>query len=336
MHGIPIRYIFSSNPCVPLLILDADEEYNGKVVAELLNPRASSETFKGLQFPFTDIPPQARVLYRLNRVRLLFDREQESCRLICRSSTDLESPLDLTHSYLRAMSPVHRKYLKNMGVRSTMSISLDYKDDLWGLICCHSYGPMGEKVPFPVRELTSWLGRCASNNLDKLLCHERIRMRKAVSAMQLNLGPNVWLSASSEELLRLFRANSGFLVVRGEARTIGRLPSYLEAVTLLKYVYFRNFQDTFASRNITKDFSDIVFPSGFNHIAGILVIPLSPATGDFIIFFRVCQIQEVCWAGNPNAKAGKRGMLEPRNSFKKWTEIVRGTCQSWTEEECLS
>jgi light-regulated signal transduction histidine kinase (bacteriophytochrome) len=335
MHGVQIRYVLNSQTRVPLLILDTDEEYNGKVVAELLNPRASSDIFKGLQFPSTDIPSPARLLYKLNRVRLLFDREQESCRLICRSSADLESPLDLTHSYLRAMSPVHRKYLKNMEVRSTMSISLDYKDNLWGLICCHSYGPTGKKVPFPVRELTYWLGLCASNNLDKLLCHERIRLRKAASAMQPNSGPNAWLSASSEELLRLFRANFGFLVVRGEARTIGRLSSYFEAITLLKYVYFRNFEDTFASRNITKDFSDLIFPSGFDHIAGILVIPLSPATGDFIIFFRACQIQEVCWAGNPHSKAGERGKLEPRNSFKKWTETVRGTCQPWTEEECL-
>ena len=220
-------------------------------------------------------------------------------------------------------------------MRSTMSISLDYKDDLWGLICCHSYGQTSQKVPFPVRELIYWLGLCASNNLDKLLNAEKLQRRKVVSAIQLNFNPNVWLSASSGDILRLFRANFGFLVVRGEARTIGRLSSYLEAVTLLRYVYFRNFEDTFASKNITKDFSDLVFPSGFEHIAGILVIPLSPAAGDFIILFRACQIQEVCWAGNPHAKTGKNGKLEPRNSFKAWTEIVRGTCQPWTEEECL-
>ena len=29
---------------------------------------------------------------------------------------------DMTHSYLRAMSPIHLVYLRNMGVRSSMSI----------------------------------------------------------------------------------------------------------------------------------------------------------------------------------------------------------------------
>ncbi|KAF2795525.1 phytochrome-like protein [Melanomma pulvis-pyrius CBS 109.77] len=310
-----------------------DEEYNGKVVSELLNPRASSDIFKGLHFPSTDIPNQARELYKINRVRVLFDREEAACRLIYKAPKDLESPLDLTHSYLRAMSPVHLKYLKNMQVRSTMSVSLDNKNDLWGLICCHSYGPTGVRVSFPVREAVYWLGLCASNCLEKLLMAERIQRRQAASTMQLNFSSDVWLSASSEELLKLFSAAFGFLVVRGEARTIGRLSSYLEAVTLLKYAYFRNFEDTFASRNITKDFSDLVFPPGFEFIAGILFIPLSPAAGDFIIFFRANQTKEVDWAGNPKAKVGKGGQLEPRNSFKKWTEIVRGTCQNWTAEE---
>ncbi|KAF2709473.1 hypothetical protein K504DRAFT_526003 [Pleomassaria siparia CBS 279.74] len=316
-----------------LLDVIVDEEYNGKVVAELVDARASSDIFKGLHFPNTDIPPQARRLYKINRVRVLFDREQEPCRLICRTAANLDTPLDLTHSYLRAMSPVHLKYLKNMNVRSTMSISLDYRGNLWGLICCHSYGPTGRKTPFPIRELTYWLGLCASDCLYKLLNAERIQARKLVSAMQLNFKPIVWLSASSTELLRLFRANFGFLVVRGEARTIGRLSSsYLEAVTLLKYVYFRKFENTFASKNITKDFSDLHIVGGFDHIAGILVVPLSPAIGDFIIFFRASQTKEVDWAGNPK-KFGDEKKLEPRNSFKKWTETVRGTCQEWTEEE---
>ena len=63
---------------------------------------------------------------------------------------DLATPIDLTHSYLRATSLVHFKYLGNRGVRLTMSVSLDYWDKLWGLICCHPYGPTSTKIPFLV------------------------------------------------------------------------------------------------------------------------------------------------------------------------------------------
>ncbi|RML16646.1 Bacteriophytochrome, partial [Pseudomonas syringae pv. maculicola] len=39
-------------------------------------------------------------------------------------------------STLRSVSPVHCEYLKNMGVRSSMSISLLDGGELWGLITC--------------------------------------------------------------------------------------------------------------------------------------------------------------------------------------------------------
>lgn len=72
---------------------------------------------------------------------------------VCRDETDTVQPTDLTHSYLRAMSPVHTKYLANMSVRSTLSISIVIDGDLWGLIACHGYGDAGIKVSLPIREL---------------------------------------------------------------------------------------------------------------------------------------------------------------------------------------
>jgi light-regulated signal transduction histidine kinase (bacteriophytochrome) len=314
------------------MVYQFDEAYNGTVVAELTTPQASSDVYRGLHFPASDIPKQARDLYKINRVRTLFDRELEPSRLICRNVEDLATPVDLTHSYLRAISPVHLKYLGNMGVKSTMSISLDYRDDLWGLVVCHSYGPKGLRVPFPLRELCYWVGMCASNCLDKLLNAEKLRARNSLISMQIDVSPQLCISASSDDLLRLFQADFGFLVVKGEARTIGKLSSYPEAVTLLRYVYFRNFTATYATKAVSKDFTDLVFEPGFSHIAGLLYIPLSHDAGDFIVFFRKNQVVEVHWAGNPNM--AKIGALEPRNSFKKWTETVKKSSRPWTDEQC--
>ncbi|OCL13680.1 phytochrome-like protein [Glonium stellatum] len=301
------------------MIYEFDQSFNGKVVAELVNPQASSDIYKGLHFPATDIPKQARELYKINKVRVIFDREQKPARLVCRSVADLATPIDLSYSYLRAISPVHLKYLGNMG------------NELWGLICCHSYGPTGTKIPFPVRELCYWMGLCASNCLDKLLNATKLQAHKVLDAIQVSKTPGVCITASSEELLRLFSADSGFLVVHGEARTIGKLASYLEAVTLLNYVNFRKFDHIFASENVTRDFSDLNYPPGFKHIAGLMFIPLSSVVGDFVVFFRQNQVKEVHWAGNPNIE--KFGLLEPRNSFTKWTERVSGVSKEWTEEQ---
>lgn len=85
-----------------VMVYRFDEHYNGQVVSEAIIPEATGDQYKGLHFPASDIPPQARRLYQINKVRLLFDREMPTARLVCRTIEDMASPLDLTHSYLRA------------------------------------------------------------------------------------------------------------------------------------------------------------------------------------------------------------------------------------------
>lgn len=101
-----------------VLIYQFDMDWNGTVVAELVDTKASTDLYKGLHFPASDIPRQARDLYRINKLRLLYDRDQLTSRLVCRTPKDLETPLDMTHSYLRAMSPIHIKYLTKHGSSS--------------------------------------------------------------------------------------------------------------------------------------------------------------------------------------------------------------------------
>lgn len=128
-----------------VLVYQFDELWNGKVVAELVDWNRTHDLFHGLHFPATDIPPQARQLYALSefrgtcsltytdlplvdKVRLLYDRGQPTARLVVRSKKDLDPPLvctsaplhgterlimyvpqNMTHCYLRAMSPIHIK-----------------------------------------------------------------------------------------------------------------------------------------------------------------------------------------------------------------------------------
>lgn len=90
-------------------IYQFDDDMNGKVVTELVNTKYTNDLFKGLMFPATDIPPQARQLYVLNKVRFLYDRSQPTARMVLRDKADLEYPLDMTHCFLRAMSPINLK-----------------------------------------------------------------------------------------------------------------------------------------------------------------------------------------------------------------------------------
>ncbi|KAI1434240.1 hsp90-like protein [Xylaria sp. CBS 124048] len=319
-----------------VMVYQFDAAFNGKVVAEVVNPSHSRDLFQGLHFPASDIPKQARDLYQLNRVRLLYDRELESARLVCRDIQELEKPLDLSHSYLRAISPIHLKYLGNMGVRSSMSISLNAFGELWGLIACHSYGPRGMRVSFPIRRMCRMVGEAASQSIERLSYASRLQARRLIiNTMPTDKNPSGYITASSEDLLKLLDADFGMLSIGDETEVLGKVAQSQEALAMLEYLRLRNFTSVLTTQNISEDFPDLQYPPGFSVIAGLLYVPISVDGQDFIVFFRKAQVREVRWAGNPYEKtirAGSTGLLEPRSSFKTWYETVVGQCREWSEE----
>ena len=319
-----------------VMVYQFDQSWNGRVVTELVDPRATKDLYKGLNFPASDIPKQARDLYRLNKVRLLYDRDQETARLVCRTVQDLETPVDLTYSYLRAMSPIHVKYLANMAVRGSMSISINAFDELWGLIACHSYGAKGMRVSFPIRKMCRLVGDSASRNIERLSYASRLQARKLINTVPTEHNPSGYIIASSDDLLKLFDADYGLLSIRDETKILGKLEQTQEALAMLEYLRLRKITSVMTTQDIQGDFPDLRYPPGFTIIAGLLLVPLSVGGGDFIVFFRKGQLKEVKWAGNPYEKflkEGTEGYLEPRKSFKTWSETVVGKCREWTEEQ---
>ncbi len=118
-----------------------DAELCGEVVAETRSETAPG-SFLGLKFPSSDIPAQARALFKRNRVRHIPAITNDT-HLIAPDRNPLTGgPLDLSDSWVRAVSPVHIEYLGNMGVEASLSIALLVDGRLWGLVACHHYaGP---------------------------------------------------------------------------------------------------------------------------------------------------------------------------------------------------
>ncbi|KAM0243520.1 hypothetical protein ACHAPO_000370 [Fusarium lateritium] len=319
-----------------VMIYQFDSSFNGKVVTELVDTSMTRDLYKGLHFPASDIPRQARDLYKLNKVRLLYDRDQDTSRIVCRTKEDLDVPLDMSHCYLRAMSPIHIKYLKNMAVRSSMSISINAFNELWGLISCHSYGNHGMRVSFPIRKMCRLVGDTASRNIERLSYASRLQARKLINTAPTDKNPSGYIIASSEDLLKLFDADFGLLSIKGETKLMGPVEQSQEALAMLEYLRMRQLTSVFASQDVREDFPDLRYPPGFQVVAGLLYVPLSVGGNDFIVFFRRGQIKEVKWAGNPYEKfvrEGTAGYLEPRKSFKTWHETVVGKCREWNEEQ---
>ncbi|KAH0566160.1 hypothetical protein GP486_000442 [Trichoglossum hirsutum] len=321
-----------------VMVYRFDESYNGTVVAELVDPRYSRDLYKGLRFPASDIPKQARELYKINKVRLLYDRELETARLVCRTMEDLEKPLNLTYSYLRAMSPIHIKYLTNMGVQASMSITITAFEDMWGLIACHAHGSKGMRVDFPMRRLCRVLGDVVSRNVERLLHVSRVNVQQLIKVSAAKT-PSGCIIATSEDLLKLFDADFGLLSIRDATSVLGKLEQSQQSLAMLEYLRLRGTKTVFSTEDITKDFPDLQYAPGFTVIAGLLLIPLSITGRDFLVFFRRAELQTVKWGGNPYERDDNdKASLEPRKSFRIWTETISNRSRDWTSEqtECAS
>jgi light-regulated signal transduction histidine kinase (bacteriophytochrome) len=276
-----------------VMIYQFDSHFHGRVVTELVDPRATKDLYRGLHFPASDIPKQARDLYKINKVRLLYDRDLTTARLVCRSAEDLKRPLDLTFSYLRAMSPIHLKYLANMAVRSSMSISINAFDELWGLISCHSYGSKGMRVSFPIRNMCRLIGDTASRNIERLSYASRLQARKLINTVPTEAHPSGYILVSSDDLLELFDADFGLLTIRNETKILGQLEQSQEVLAMVEYLRLRKFTSVLSTQDIREDFPDIQYHPGFSIIAGLLLVPLNIEGDDFIVLFRRSQTREV-------------------------------------------
>ncbi|CZR69011.1 related to phytochrome [Phialocephala subalpina] len=291
-----------------------DSQKNGCVDAEMLNPQASKDVYRGLHYPASDIPKQARELYKINRIRILHDRAAETARLVCRDDSDYEHPLDLTHA-------------------STMSISVVIGGDLWGLIACHGYGDDGIRVSLPIRELCRNISECAAVNIKQISMQQRLEARRPPLVNPNSKNPTGMLATSSAGLLRLVNADFALLSIDEEARAIGRLDPYSEVIAIMSRLHTCQFTDIKCSKNINVDFPGINQQAGrIKTIAGLLLIPLNRGgANDFLVF-----LKHVKWAGNPYTKDKAKIVgeyLEPRTSVQRWVETIDGTSIEWTEDQ---
>ena len=157
------------------------EDGSGSVDAEARD--AAHEPYLGLHYPASDIPAQARKLYLKNWLRLIFDADQKPARIVPALRPDTGAPLDLSFSVLRSVSPIHIEYMKNMGVRASMSISLIVRNRLWGLISCLNHtGP--RRVSHQMRSACEFMGRLASLQIAAFEDRELLALRASRRATE--------------------------------------------------------------------------------------------------------------------------------------------------------
>ncbi|WP_305788995.1 ATP-binding protein [Symbioplanes lichenis] len=289
----------------------------GEVIAEEV--AEGWEPWLGLWFPATDIPPQARRLYERNWIRVITDVDDETARL-----TGTEQ-LDLSLSVLRTVSPFHLEYLRNIGVVSSMSVSLLSGGRLWGLIACHGKAPqiLGPQV----RSACEFFGVALSLQLaalrdrDETAAREVARTEIARLLGRLSADMSGWLARVPEGLERVVDCDA--VGVRMQGKLVGP-----ESVTgLLAALPPLEAGQVWHSDRLGEELG-LTIPDA----AGALVLPLS-ASGDCIVWLRGERAVERRWAADPDNPVllGTHGeRLTPRGSTAVFRASVRGRSRPWS------
>lgn len=319
-----------------VMVYRFDREWNGEVIAE--DRRADLEPFLGLWFPASDIPAQARALYTTNWMRLIPDAGYERVPLEPAANPLTGRPLDLSAAMLRSVSPVHLEYLANMGVVSSMSVSLIDRGRLWGLISCHHYaGP--HRPSYADRTAAEFLGRTASLLLHTVLAEGEqdgvveVAERTAELTAAVGRTPRALGAALTEQdvtVLDLLPATGAAVRLDGRLRLLGTTPPADRVPGLVGALLAAGVTATDAASRVVPGADDVL-----DSASGVLAVPVG--AGDFLAWFRPETLREVTWGGNPYASKiaqtddGPR--LSPRRSFSAWSETVRGTSRPWRDHE---
>lgn len=314
-----------------VMVYRFDSEWDGEVIAEYRHREV--ESFLGHHFPASDIPPQARELYRKNRLRTISDINAESVPVLPPINNNNGQPLDLSYSVLRSFSPVHLEYLRNMGVSATITFSLITEGRLWGLIACHNYTPFN--LPSYLRELADFVGRSASLQITEIERREQLERISRAEAFLGKLGQfcthTEMEGALQDGLLELVGASGAVICVGQKKYRSGNTPDLAFINHLVDWLRTQARMPVFATDALPKHFAPANVNDGTAY--GLLAVPGNLELTNYVLWFRPEIKQAIRWAGNPDKmlEIDSDGVrVSPRKSFSAWIQSYDGHSLKWS------
>lgn len=318
-----------------VMVYRFDADGHGEVFAERREPEL--EPYLGNRYPASDIPQIARRLYERNRIRVLVDVDAEQVPIEPRLSPLTGRDLDMSLCFLRSISPIHIRYLKNMGVRATLVASLVVGAKLWGLVACHHYEP--RRVAYEVRAICELLAETVATRIAALESFLQTQAELSVRRLEQRMHEAIaregdWRSAlfdGSAPLLQPVGATGAALLLDGQVLSVGEVPGTVELRQIGRWLDGRRREELVATASLGVD--EPAFEPLRATASGLLAVAVSSLPGEWLLWFRPERVRTVTWGGNP-FKPVEVGDgpddLSPRRSFAKWHQLVQGTADPWS------
>ncbi len=320
-----------------IMVYEFDCGWNGDVVAESRAPWIDV-SYLGLHFPATDIPSQARQLYRRQLLRVVADSHEPGVAVLGLGDA---SPLDMSFASLRSVSPIHLEYLRNMGVRATIVSSILVGDAFWGLVVGHERS--ASRVPTLVErkafQIASTLagGILAAQAVVATLAMNRI-IEASIDRIAGRLavaGPVRAIALEYPALAPAFGLDAMVVQIDGETLSEGlATPALAPMADPELCLITERFIDRFALAPV----ADQDLP---RQIVGGCLFRIGDDPGSLLLLGRAEHEYVVHWGGAPQTPDGgsaqdlaeSAGPLRPRTSFAAWKQVVQGRSQAFSRTE---
>ncbi|MEP2948769.1 MAG: ATP-binding protein [Ekhidna sp.] len=326
-----------------VMVYKFDHDNHGHVIGEAKNDQL--ESFLGLHYPATDIPKMARDLFLLNKSRIIPDVNQENAWLQFNPGIQNTIPmLDLSYSQLRATSPIHIQYLKNMGVKASFTLSIIIENKLWGLIACHNY-EASKFVSYEMRKtgelianaLAQRISEVEKHNFDEGLAIKRNCDSDFLSKIGIDSEIGLQLMEISGEIQNLCDADGCAVIVQDLGiKSNGLVPDEKQLVEIKDWLVNRQAYEPFSTDDLANELPQLKIAE---KIGGMVSISFDNDHSSFILWFKKSQAYKFHWGGDPNQPYEVDYLndgeirLSPRKSFEKWEQRVGQRSEPWSQIE---
>jgi light-regulated signal transduction histidine kinase (bacteriophytochrome)/CheY-like chemotaxis protein len=316
-----------------VLIYRFDPDWHGQAIAEDKN-EDWAQSLDGLHFPASDIPAQARALYRISPFRWVPDRDFTPVSLSIDPNwrAEAQQKIDLSFARLRSQSPVHLQYHRNMGVNGAMSISILHAEKLWGLVVCHHRGPhhpdAGARAAAAAlaNAFALRVGEAEHADTEDARRADLQRLALLLTSMAEADRFDTSLTTGATTIADLFACTGAAVVSGSDIICLGTTPPAGSIRELAGWL-----SETHAGARLfqTENMSG-AYPAWLPHAgiaSGVLAVFLGGT--DMLLWFRPEEPHQVSWGGNPYRPDEAGAAILPRQSFARWVDTKHGFARPW-------
>nr|WP_242463410.1 response regulator [Rhodocyclus tenuis] len=332
-----------------VLVARFDNHWDCEAIAESRN--AALPSLQGLRLPAASLPAPERDCLLRNPVRVLDDAEAGEVSLLPANNPLTGTALDLSLATLRSSTPKQLALLRQLGVRSSLVVSLMKGSRLWGMLVCHNASY--RHVSFAQRELIAFVGKTIALKLANIEHQTTKRYMEQVREALFTLSQHIndssdigsSLQAIADGYLRLIGVSGGVISFAGRNYMIGQTPSEAQLAELTDWLKNRHAGALVFSTDALGE----QFPPANAYAAigaGLLAIALDRNFDARILWFRAEDVRTVTWAGDPQeapdgtandsaltSRSEAAATANEAHRFSVWTRTLRGRSVPWRKIE---